>query len=77
MGDTETPNEDEVLRRMLKTPPKPHKKGGEPKPAPPNFKDTREGLEDCPVCRNRQLSSGRYDRFDVPPQPFDRAQPQA
>ena len=35
MTDTNQKKEDEVLKRMLKTPPKPHnKKGGKPKPAP-------------------------------------------
>lgn len=35
MTDTDQEREDEVLRRMLKMPPKPHnEKGGKPKPAP-------------------------------------------
>ena len=36
MTDTDQEKMDEVLRRMLKTPPKPHneKKGDKPKPAP-------------------------------------------
>ncbi len=36
MTDTDQEREDEVLRRMLATKPKPHeqKKGGKPKPAP-------------------------------------------
>ena len=36
MTDTDQERENEVLRRMLKTPPKPHneKKGGKPRPAP-------------------------------------------
>lgn len=36
MTNTDQKKEDEVLKRMLKTPPKPHQegKGGKPKPAP-------------------------------------------
>lgn len=41
MTDTDQEKEDEVLRRMLKTAPKPHresKKGDRPKPAPSGTK---------------------------------------